>query len=355
MRLVFLGLSLSSSWGNGHATTYRALLKALHANGHELLFLEREQPWYAAHRDLSAPSFCALRFYEGVSDLDRFGREIADADAVVVGSYVPDGIAAIDSVTVHAPRLAFYDIDTPVTMRALRAGGAEYLAPRQVPRFDLYLSFTGGPALRGLERRWGARCARPLYCAVDPAQHYPIATPHRWKLGYIGTYSRDRQPALERLLIEPARRMPDQHFVVAGPLYPSDIDWPENVDRIDHLSPDDHSRFYSSLEWTLNITRADMVRTGYSPSVRLFEASACGVPIISDKWPGLARFFEHGREILVAETAADVIAALRSPPEQRKSIARAARIRTLAQHTAAIRARELEAYLLQASAELAAD
>jgi spore maturation protein CgeB len=355
MRLVFLGLSLSSSWGNGHATTYRALLKALHANGHELLFLEREQPWYAAHRDLPAPGFCTLQLYERVSDLDRFGREIASADAVIVGSYVPDGIAVINHVTTFAPRLAFYDIDTPVTMHALRAGGADYLASRQVPLFDLYLSFTGGPALRELERRWGARCARALYCAVDPAQHYPIITGRRWKLGYIGTYSRDRQAALERLLIEPARQMPRQRFVVAGPLYPGDIDWPENVDRIDHLSPDDHSRFYSSLEWTLNLTRADMVRTGYSPSVRLFEASACGVPIISDRWPGLARFFEHGREILVADTAADVIAALQSPHGRRDSIASGARIRTLEQHTAAIRARELEAYLLQANAELAAD
>ena len=355
MRLVFLGLSLSSSWGNGHATTYRALLKALRADGHEVLFLEREQAWYAAHRDLPAPDFCSLRFYEGVGDLDRFCREIARADAVVIGSYVPDGVAVIDRVAARAPRLAFYDIDTPVTLRALRTGEAAYLAPRQVPLFDLYLSFTGGPALRELEQRWGARCARALYCAVDPALHYPVSTRRRWKLGYIGTHSRDRQPALERLLMAAARRMPGDRFVVAGPLYPADIEWPANVDRIEHLAPADHARFYSSLDWTLNITRADMVRAGYSPSVRLFEASACGVPIISDKWPGLARFFQPGREILVAETAEDVIAALQSAPERRKAIARAARARTLAQHTAPVRARELQAYLLQADAELAAD
>ncbi len=208
MRVVFLGLSLSSSWGNGHATTYRALLRALDRRGHEVLFLEREQPWYAAHRDLPAPGFCALRFYDRPDDLERYDRAIAQADAVIVGSYVPDGAAVIDLLAPRARLFGFYDIDTPVTLAALADGGAAYLTTAQVPLFDLYLSFTGGPVLRVLERDYGARLARALYCAVDAELHRPVAAQKRWDLGYLGTYSEDRQPALERLLIEPARRLP---------------------------------------------------------------------------------------------------------------------------------------------------
>ena len=351
MRLVFLGLSLSSSWGNGHATTYRALLRALEARGHEVLFLEREQPWYATHRDLPAPDFCELRFYGDVAELDRHARDLARADAIIVGSYVPDGAAVIDRIAPNVRGLfCFYDIDTPVTMRALTQGDAAYLRPEQVKLFDLYLSFTGGPTLRVLEHDYGARLARPLYCAVDPERHRPVPAPRRWDLVYLGTYSPDRQPAVERLLIEPARRRPGLRFVVAGPQYPSVIDWPSNVERIDHLSPSDHARFYASQGWTLNVTRADMRQRGHSPSVRLFEAGACATPIISDPWPGLDTLFLTGHDILIAHTTQDVLDALDLPEDQRVAIARAGRARVLERHTAETRARELETFLSEAHA-----
>ncbi|HEY6433986.1 MAG TPA: glycosyltransferase [Acetobacteraceae bacterium] len=348
MRLVFLGLSLSSSWGNGHATTYRALLRALDRRGHEVLFLERDQPWYAAHRDLPKPDFCDLRLYGRVADLDRYAGSIASADAVIVGSYVPEGVAVIDRLSSPVRLFAFYDIDTPITMAGLAEGGTAYLSPAQVPLFDLYLSFTGGPRLRTLERKYGARRARPLYCAVDVELHRPTPSPRRWDLGYIGTYSEDRQPILERLLIEPARQLPERRFAVAGPLYPDGIRWPANVDRIEHLGPADHPGFYCSLGWTLNVTRADMRLAGYSPSVRLFEASACACPILSDPWPGLNTFFLPGRDILVAPDTDDVLAALAMDPASRLAIGAAGRARTLARHTADIRAQELECFLAEA-------
>jgi spore maturation protein CgeB len=349
MRLIFLGLSLSSSWGNGHATTYRALLRGLHQSGHDVLFLEREQPWYAEHRDLASPDYCSLRFYNRLTDLDRFLHEFAQADAVIIGSYVPDGIEAINHVAQHVRGLlCFYDIDTPVTLHALEENHAAYLATAQIGLFDIYLSFTGGPTLRLLERRYGARMARALYCAVDPEQHAPLKAPPRWDLGYIGTYSEDRQPALERLLIKPARQRPDLRFIVAGPLYPAGIEWPANVERIDHVPPAEHPAFYASLRWTLNITRADMRRHGYSPSVRLFEAAACGAPVVSDNWPGLPTLFTPGREIIIAETSDDVLATLAMEESRRLSLRSAARARTLDQHSAARRAQELEAYLEEA-------
>ena len=349
MNIVVIGLSLSSSWGNGHATTYRALLRALATRGHAITFLECDRPWYAANRDLASADYCALRFYDTFADLDRWRAEIEAADAVIVGSYVQDGAAVSRMVQrVAGGVVAFYDIDTPVTLARLAAGDAGYVSADIIPGFDLYLSFTGGPILRRLAGDYGARSPRALYCSVDPDLYAPCDAEPRFDLGYIGTYSEDRQPALDRLLIEPARRRPDLAFVVAGPQYPPDIDWPANVFRIDHLSPGEHAAFYGSLRWTLNVTRADMVAAGFSPSVRLFEAGACGVPILSDPWPGLDTVLRPGREIVVVADAGQVIAALGWPERRRAAIGAAARTRVLAAHTAAHRAAELERYLLDA-------
>jgi len=343
MKLVVLGLTLSSSWGNGHATTYRALLAAFARRGHDVLFLERDRPWYANNRDLSDPDFCELAYYSSVEDLARWRRRIADADAVVVGSYVPEGIAVGDIVQRDANGVtAFYDIDTPVTLAALDRGACDYLSRALVPGFDLYLSFTGGPTLERLEREYGAPAARALYCSVDTGAYRPIGARKRWDLSYLGTYSPDRQPTLERLLIEVARACPDRRFAVAGPQYPDTIAWPANVERIDHLPPADHAAFYSASRFTLNVTRADMVAAGWSPSVRLFEAGACATPIISDLWDGIEKLFEPGREIILAGDTQTVIDALAADAE---AIGNAARDRVLAAHSADHRAAELEALL----------
>src|SRR5213075_2313327 len=170
LRVVVLGLSITSSWGNGHATTYRALLREFSARGHDVLFLERDQPWYADHRDMPAPAFCRTSLYASPAELgERFARAVREADLVIVGSFVPEGVAVGDWVQRTARGLtAFYDIDTPVTLARLARGEHDYLAPRQIPRYDLYLSFTGGPTLRRLEREFGSPRARVLYCSVDP-------------------------------------------------------------------------------------------------------------------------------------------------------------------------------------------
>ena len=348
LRIVVLGLSITSSWGNGHATNFRGLVRALTARGHDVLFLERDVPWYAGHRDLPQPPYGRTRLYGSLEELrDTAAGDVRDADLVVVGSYVPDGIEVGRWVTSTASGVtAFYDIDTPVTLAALGRGECEYLTPDLVPRFDLYLSFTGGPLLRHLEEALGAPRARAFHCLVDPDAYAPAGGPTRWDLGYLGTYSADRQPVLDRLLVEPARRLPAARFVVAGPQYPADLAWPANVERIDHLPPADHRGFYGAQRFTLNVTRADMVAAGWSPSVRLFEAAACGVPIISDWWEGLDHFFRPGTEIIVATATADVVRALDEVDDDRRSaVAAAARRRVLAGHTAGHRAEELEAHV----------
>jgi spore maturation protein CgeB len=348
MKLVVLGLSLSSSWGNGHATTFRALLAAFAARGHDVTFLERDVPWYASQRDLTDPDWCRLAFYGDLADLKRWAGEVASADAVIVGSYVPDGVAVGGWAQRTATGVtAFYDIDTPVTLAKLARGDHEYLSPELIPSYDLYLSFTGGPTLELLEERYGSPQARALYCSVDPAAYRPTGAAKRWDLSYLGTYSDDRQPALERLLIEPARRAPDKRFVVAGPQYPATIDWPANVERIEHLPPTGHADFYSASRWTLNVTRADMVARGWSPSVRLFEAAACATPILSDRWDGLDQLFAPGREIVLADGAEDAIAALSRADAAR--IGAGGQARVLAEHTAAHRAAQLEADLRAAT------
>lgn len=354
--IVVLGLSITSSWGNGHATTYRALAKGLAARGHKVTFLERDVAWYRRHRDLRHPPFCRTELYQTLKELPRrYGALVRAADLVVLGSFVPDGAAIAEWITAQARGLtAFYDIDTPVTLARLEKGCADYINAPVIPRFDLYLSFTGGPALAHIEAAYGAQAARALYCAVDPDLHKPQDVVPPLALGYVGTYSPDRQSALDRLLLEPARRLPKMRFAVAGPQYPADIEWPENVERIEHLAPNEHAGFYSGQRYTLNVTRADMVAAGFSPSVRLFEAAACGVPIITDRWPGIEEFFAPGKEILLADSAAQVVKLITEiPEERRRDIAAAARRRTLARHAAGERARELEDYYREALARRA--
>lgn len=345
--IAILGLSITSSWGNGHATTYRALVKALARRGHRVLFLERDVPWYAETRDLMASPWCRVALYRDFADLDmHFADCIAGADAVIVGSYVPDGIVIGEWAIAHAQGpVAFYDIDTPITLRALETETCSYLSPELAAVYDLYLSFTGGPALARL-RDLGARHPVAFYCSVDPEVHAPVAAERRWALGYIGTYSPDRQSALDELLIAPAAMRPNKAFVVAGAQYPDDLAWPENIQRTEHLPPNDHSTFYCAQGFTLNITRADMRTLGYSPSVRMFEAAACGVPLITDAWPGLEDFFVTGEEILLAESTHDVLRILdETPIEARRAMIAAARRRVLRNHTAAHRAQQLETLL----------
>lgn len=342
---VFLGLSITSSWGNGHATTYRGLLRELSARGHHVWFLERDLDFYAANRDLRAPSYCAVGLYRSIDELrDRYARLVREADMVILGSYVPEGVGVGRWVrSLARGATAFYDIDTPVTLAKLARHEHDYLSDDLIPTFDVYLSFTGGPTLRVLERRYKARRAVALHCSVDPALYYPEHVEQKWDLGYLGTYSDDRQAALERLLLEPARRWPAGRFHVAGPQYPSELRWPPNVEREVHLAPHEHRAYYRAQRFTLNITRRDMIAAGWSPSVRLFEAAACAVPIISDWWDGLDTVLCPGKEILIAARPDEVLAHLQGRTEhERQRVGERARRRVLGEHTAAHRAEALE-------------
>jgi spore maturation protein CgeB len=317
--------------------------------GHDVLFLERDVPWYAANRD--APfAFGRTALYSSIEDLQaRFEIDVRTADFVMVGSYVPDGIAVGRWILKTAEgATGFYDIDTPVTLARLARGNGQYIAREMIADYGLYLSFTGGPILEKLAKDYGASMPRAFYCSFDPELYRPGEKEASWELGYMGTYSKDRQPALDALMLEPARRWPAGRFTVAGPLYPGELQWPANVSRVDHVNPLKHRDFYLAQKFTLNITRADMVRAGYSPSVRLFEAAGCGVPIISDYWEGIEDFFDIGPEILISRSADQTLEYIRDLPQaERLAIGERARRRALAGHTAAHRARELVGYIAE--------
>ena len=350
MKIVVFGLSVTSSWGNGHATTYRALLAALHRRKHRIVFFEKDEEWYASNRDLPNPNFCDVRLFKDWRAVrPSVLRELADCDVAMLGSFFPEGIrAAEEIIAANKPVKVFYDIDTPITLNSLRAGGAAYLKPQQIPGFDLYLSFTAGPILAQLQREFGARRALPLYCSFEPENYYPRRVFRRYAcdLSYMGTYASDRQAKVDELLTLPAQELPHRRFIIAGSQYPSKLRWPKNVRAIRHLSPRWHPHFYSSSRLTLNLTRQGMVEWGYSPSVRLFEAAGCGCPIISDPWPGLDSIFSVGEEVLVAERSQDVIRAVEQTDDaQLRQMGARARERVLEEHSSARRAEQFESYV----------
>jgi spore maturation protein CgeB len=347
LSVVILGLSIRSSWGNGHATTYRGLVRALAARHHQVLFLERDMPWYARAVDMPQPVGARLALYTSLTELRaRFTSAVRDADLVIVGSYTPQGAEVGEWALRNGSGItAFYDIDTPVTLQGLASGKVDYITIKLLRSYDLYLSFTGGPFLSRLSAK-GARMVRPLYCSADVSCYFPDHQPYRWDLGYMGTYSADRATAMQQFISKPARLLPQARIVVAGAQYPTQSTWPANIDRFEHLPPGEHRSFFSSQRFTLNLTREPMKRAGYSPSIRLFEAAACGCAIISDWWPGLETFFAPGKEILVARDQHDVVRYLTRVSERRRSlIASRARARVLAEHTAEKRVLQLEAYL----------
>ena len=347
MKIVIFGLSISSSWGNGHATLWRALCGALIRRGHQVHFFERDVPYYANHRDLTAIAGGHLHLYSSWDEVwPLAGAELSDADVSIVTSYCPDAVAAASLVLDGGRGLScFYDLDTPVTLSRLESGQpVDYIGPRGLRDFDLVLSYTGGKALSQLQHRLGARRVEPLYGSVDPDHYYPVAPQERYRadLSYLGTYAQDRQASLEQLFIEPARALPEKRFMIGGAMYPGGFPWTQNIFFVRHLPPPEHPAFYCSGRLTVNVTRRAMADMGYCPSGRLFEAAACGVPIMSDSWEGLDHFFEPGSEILIARNAQEAIAYTQMPDSELSKISKRARQRTLDCHTAAIRALDFE-------------
>jgi spore maturation protein CgeB len=347
MLLVIFGLTVSSSWGNGHATLWRGLIRALGARGHRVVFFERDVPYYATHRDLLELPGHELVLYDTWAQVrGRAAQALEDADVGMVTSYCPDGPAAA-ALVLESPATirCFYDMDAPITLERLEAGApVEYLPESGLRAFDLVLSYAGGRTLQELQQRLGASRVAPLYGSVDPDVYRPGPPQSAFEsdLSHLGTYSADRRDALHRFFLEPARQRPGRRFLLGGSMYPADFAWQPNVFYRAHVSPPEHQAFYNSSGFTLNVTRAAMARFGFCPSGRLFEAAACGTPILTDDWTGLDAFFEPGQEVIVLQHTDDVLGALELTDDERGGLARAARDRTLSEHSAEARVGDLE-------------
>jgi spore maturation protein CgeB len=346
MRIAIFGLTVSSSWGNGHATLWRGLCSALAEAGHSISFFEKDVPYYRTHRDLGQPGGYALQLYSEWTEIQpRVESAVKECDCAIVTSYCPDARPAADLILENSKLFSiFYDLDTPVTLNALgREGTVDYIPSYGLEPFDLVLSYTGGNALGELENRLGAKRVAPLYGSVDPSTHHPVPTDERFAsdFSYLGTYAADRQQQLDELFLKPANQCPQKKFCIGGALYPPDFPWTGNTYFVRHVAPPEHPAFYSSSKLTLNVTRAAMAEMGYCPSGRLFEAAACGTPIVSDWWEGLNHFFEPGKEILIAKSSVDTEEALNLETGELQAIARASQERTLCEHTASHRAAEL--------------
>jgi len=352
VKITVFGLTLSSSWGNGHATPYRAIIRALDRMGHKVHFFERDVPYYSSRHDFDSCDYCELTLYPAWANVrDRALSAAADSDVVITASFLPEGRRINDEILdLGAPLHVFYDLDTPVTLNGLRHGEVEYLEAAQIPEFDLVLSFTGGKVLSALEDEYRARMVRPLYGCVDPEDYQRVTPVAKFQcdLSYMGTYSPDRQAKVDSLLLEPSRRHPEKLFLLAGSLYPWNWEWPENVHRMEHVAPADHASFYSSSRLTLNITRGEMAANGWCPSGRFFEAAACGTPLITDAWEGLDSFFDLQSDLRVVASAEEVEAALEMAESELQSMAARARQRTLDEHTGNVRARQLLQYIEEA-------
>jgi spore maturation protein CgeB len=354
VKIVIFGLTISSSWGNGHATLWRGLCKNLIRLGHDVVFFERDVSYYATARDVTELPGGRLELYPDWDEIGSRARtDIHEADVAVITSYCPDALHVTDLLLDqdHCLRV-FYDLDTPITLARLRAGErVPYIGANGLRDFDLVLSFTGGPAVfPEFLRLVGARRIEPLYGHADADIHRPAAPqPHyHAALSYLGTYAHDRQRALEQLFVAPALTRQDLRFLIGGAQYPQDFPWSPNVYFVRHLPPPEHPAFFASSRLTLNVTRNAMVEMGWCPSGRLFEAAACGTPVVSDIWNGIGDFFEPGTDILLARGRDDVIAALELGDDELRRIADRARQRTLDEHSSARRAQQFVSLVEQA-------
>ena len=354
VKLVVFGLTISSSWGNGHATPYRAILRALSAMGHDVHFFEKDVEYYRSRRDFDSCDYCRLVLYPDWETIRPLAITEADsADVVITASYLPEGRRINDEIlALNRPLRVFYDLDTPITLRNLDQGTVDYLGRDQIAGFDLVLSFAGGKILKELQQNFGARMARPLYGCVDPDDYFRVATDPEFAcdLSYMATYAPDRQARVAELFLEPARRHPEKAFFLAGSMYPWDWPCPANVRHVEHVEPQAHRRFYSSSRVTLNITRQEMAQNGWCPSARFFEAGACGTPVISDWWEGLDWFFDVARDLRVVTRAEHVENVLDMADAELRALGAHARERALDDHTGQVRARQLLEYLEEAGA-----
>jgi spore maturation protein CgeB len=352
MNIAFFGSSLVSAYWNGAATYYRGMVRALHQRGHSITFFEPDAFGRQQHRDMADPPWAQVVVYPAHSDPDalRAVEQARGADLVVKASGVGvfDELLEAAVLDLQGPecRVAFWDVDAPATLDRLHANPHDPLRVL-VPRFDLVLTYGGGEPVRAAYRTLGARECVPIYNALDPTTHHPVAADPRFEadLAFLGNRLPDREARVDEFFLRAATLLPGRRLLLGGSGW-QDKALPAGVDYVGHVYTADHNAFNCTPRAVLNVSRESMARYGFSPATRVFEAAGAAACLITDAWEGLEQFLEPDAEVLVAHRAEDVAQHVRRlDAAAARAIGRAARRRVLAGHTYAHRAAQLEALL----------
>ncbi|WP_295949553.1 glycosyltransferase, partial [uncultured Xanthomonas sp.] len=350
LHIAVFGSSLVSSYWNGAATYYRGLLHALAQRGHRIHFFEPDAFGRQQHRDIDDPEWAQVTVYPGAAEADaaRALEQARGADVVVKASGVGvfDAFLEREVLGLRSPRtqVLFWDVDAPATLERVQADAGDPFRA-QIPRYDLVLTYGGGPRVVSAYRALGAAECVPIYNALDPSSHHPSPAQRDFAadLGFLGNRLPDREARVEAFFLDAAERLPGRRFLLGGSGW-QDRALPANVRHLGHVYTADHNAFNCSPRAVLNISRESMARCGFSPATRVFEAAGAAACLITDAWPGIAHFLEPGTEVLVAEDGAAVAAHLDAlDPDRARAIGQAALRRVLAQHTYAHRAAQVEA------------
>ncbi|MBE7218475.1 MAG: glycosyltransferase, partial [Caulobacteraceae bacterium] len=311
MKIAFYGSSLLSAYWNGAATYYRGLLRELAVRGHAITFYEPDAFDRQSHRDIDPPEWARVVVYPAREDAAReVIARAAQADVVVKASGVGvfddlllEGVVA--AAAPHALRI-YWDVDAPATLAEVRAA-PDHPLRRALPQLDAVFTYGGGPPVVTAYEAIGARLCRPIYNALDPATHHPVPPEPRFAgdLNFLANRLPDREARVERFFLEPAARLPDRRFRLAGSGW-GDKPVPPNVELTGHLGTADHNAFNTSSLAVLNVARDSMAEVGFSPATRVFEAAGAGACLITDAWEGVEQFLQPDEEVLVARDGQDV-------------------------------------------------
>lgn len=357
--IAFFGSSLVSAYWNGAATYYRGIIHALHERGHRVRFFEPDAYGRQDHRDIPDPDWAQVAVYPATdSGVEQALEQARNADIIIKAS----GVGVFDELLEQAvPDIAgpgttcvFWDVDAPATLDRMQANSSDSFRA-QVPRYDLVLTYGGGHPVVDAYKAIGARQCVPIYNAVDPLTHYPVAPDPRFDatLGFLGNRLPDREARVEHFFLDAAAHLPRERFLLGGSGW-DDKPMPDNVRYCGHVYTRDHNAFNATPLAVLNVSRESMARYGYSPATRVFEAAGAAACLITDRWVGLEQFLEPGREVLVADDGRQVAELLFSLNRRdARAMGAAARKRVLREHTYAHRAEQLEAVLEGMGATLA--
>ncbi len=354
LTIAFFGSSLVSAYWNGAATYYRGIIRALHARGHRVTFFEPDAFERQAHRDIEDPPWARVVVYAAQRESQVLEQLEAarGADVIVKASGVGVWDELLEREVLALKRtdnlVVFWDVDAPATLERVTTQPQDPLRAL-IPSYDLVLTYGGGQPVVQAYRALGARACVPIYNALDPTTHHPVAHDPRFEgmLGFVGNRLPDREARVREFFFKPAALLPRERFLLAGSGWDAHCGAPPNVQLLGHLYSRDHNAFNCTPRAVININRDSMARVGFSPPTRVFEAAGAGACLIVDAWEGIELFLEPGREVLVAANAEQVTALLeRLSAEEARRIGEAALRRVLAQHTYAHRALEVERVLL---------